>query len=108
MEKFTVCFFGHRQIEDKIVLNKSLREEILKLAKSKEYVEFLVGRNGEFDETSALSVFNVKKYDNCENISLNLVLPYMTAEYRNNKELFHKLYDNIEISEKASNSHFKY
>lgn len=36
-----------------------------------------------------------------------MVLPYLTAEYLNNKEYYHKYYSDIEISYVASNSHPK-
>ena len=42
-----------------------------------------------------------------DNSSLILVLPYATAEYRNNEQSFHEYYDGIEICSEAAESHFK-
>ena len=36
-----------------------------------------------------------------------LVLPYLTAEFRNNKKSFENFYDEIEICESSSSSHYK-
>ena len=43
-------------------------------------------------------------YKNC---SLILVLPYMTAEFRNNESSFLEYYDEVEVSQTASSGHFK-
>lgn len=42
-----------------------------------------------------------------DNSSLVLVLPYMTAEYRNNEQSFHEYYDEIEICLESAEKHFK-
>ena len=36
-----------------------------------------------------------------------LVLPYDTAEYRNNREIFDNYYDEVEICEKTCTAHYK-
>jgi len=51
MKVFTVSFFGHRQMDNVFVIEQYLQEIIRELLISKEYVEFLVGRAGEFDVT---------------------------------------------------------
>ena len=50
MEVFTVSFFGHRVIEEPLRIERRLENLIRKLLKENEYVEFLVGRDGEFDQ----------------------------------------------------------
>ena len=71
-----------------------------------DYVDFLIGRNGEFDIYISSLLRNIKKeYKN--NFSIILVLPYLTAEYKNNKNSFEKYYDEIQIYEKSLVSHFK-
>ena len=47
MDTFTVSFFGHRYIDNPFPVDKALDELIGPLLRSKEYVEFLVGRNGD-------------------------------------------------------------
>ena len=77
------------------------------IIKTKEYVDFIVGRNGEFDILSASVVHKTKKALNYNNCSLTLCLPYKTAEYSKNSEYFYEFYDEIEICEKAAQSHYK-
>ena len=107
MNVFTVSFFGHRQIERPIILETKLEKLIQELLVSKEYVEFLVGRDGEFDQLVSSSVLRCKENIRDDNSALVLILPYMTSEYRNNEESFHNYYDEIEICEESSAKHFK-
>ena len=97
MNTFTVSFFGHRQIDRPFEAEERLERIIRELIRSKEYVEFLVGRNGEFDQMAASTVRRVKKAVDDANSALVLVLPYMTAEYSNNKASFEDYYDEIEV-----------
>lgn len=107
MEVYTVSFFGHRFIDDPISIEKELRKIILSLMRSKEYVAFLVGRNGDFDQLVSSTIRRCKREYRCDNSAHILVLPYLTAEYRENEESFQDYYDEIEVCETASNSHFK-
>ena len=50
MEPFTISFFGHRRIENLVSVESKLIRIVRDLLKSKAYVEFLVGRNGGFDQ----------------------------------------------------------
>lgn len=47
---YTVCFFGHRQIDDFRLVEQKVKAFIDRLLNVHEYVEFLVGRDGEFDQ----------------------------------------------------------
>lgn len=107
MERFTVAFFGHRYIDNPFKPEEILDRYIRQLLSEKEYIEFLVGRNGEFDQCVASTVRKVKRNYRDDNSELVLVLPYATAEYLNNKEGFEEYYDAIEISYKASIAHPK-
>ena len=49
-DTFTVSFFGHRYIDNPFPVEKALDELIGALLRSQEYVEFLVGQNGDFDQ----------------------------------------------------------
>ena len=80
---------------------------IRELLLSKEYVEFLVGRDGEFDQLVASTVRRFKRTVRDDNSSLVLVLPYATAEYRNNEQSFHAYYDEVEICAEAAEKHYK-
>ena len=95
MEVFTVSFFGHRQSDYLLFAEKALEKIIRDFICSKEYVEFLVGRNGEFDLLVASVIRKCKRELRDDNSSLVLVLPYVTAEYKSNAESFQSYYDEI-------------
>ena len=107
MDFFTVSFFGHRKIINHFEAEKKLTEIIKELLLTREYVEFLVGRDGDFDILAASVVRKVKKELDSVNCSLVLVLPYMKAEFRDNEESFLKYYDNVEIDGESSGSYYK-
>ena len=107
MKLFAVSFFGHRQVDDPFLIERQLESIIRELLLTKEYVEFLVGRDGEFDQLVSSTVRRCKRTIRDDNSSLVLVLPYMTAEYRNNEESFHEYYDEIEICLESAEKHFK-
>ena len=50
MNTFVVSLFGHREINNLRESGNKLYEIIKELAKSKPYISFLIGRNGDFDE----------------------------------------------------------
>ena len=104
---YTVSVFGHRIIEDfnraEIKAEALIRDLILQ----KEYVEFLVGRNGDFDQIVSSAVKRLQRRIRADNSSLVWVLPYTTAELRNHEESFRDYYDEIEICDTAENSHPK-
>jgi len=50
---FTVAFFGHRYIENYTDIEAKLEELITDIILRKHRVQFLVGRNGEFDNMVA-------------------------------------------------------
>ena len=104
---YTVAFFGHRYIDNPLKVEELLEIEIRKLIKEKEYVEFLVGRNGDFDRCVTSAVLRVRKNVRADNSSLVLILPYPTAEYLNNEQYFHDYYTDVEISYEASKAHPK-
>ncbi len=107
LDIYTVAFFGHRYIENPLKVEELLEEHIGELIHQKEYVNFIVGRNGEFDQCVSSTVLRVQKNYRDDNSALVLVLPYLTAEYINNKKYFHGYYTNVEISYAASKAHPK-
>lgn len=104
---FTVAFFGHRYIDNPLKIERLLEDKIRKLIEEKEYVDFLVGCNGEFDKIASSAVRRVRKNYRDDNSSLTLVLPYLTAQYNNNKKYFEEYYSDVEVSYSASKSHPK-
>ena len=75
MNLFAVSFFGHREVDDPFVIEQQLESIVRELLHSKEYVEFLVGRDGEFDQLVSSTIRRCKRTirdDNSLNFSLLL------------------------------------
>ena len=104
---YTVSFFGHRIIEDFNRVEKKAETFIRDLILQKEYVEFLVGRGGDFDQIVSSAVKRFQRRIRADNSSLVWILPYPTAELRNYEESFSAYYDEIEICDAAQNSYPK-
>ncbi|MBQ8964964.1 hypothetical protein [Ruminococcus sp.] len=107
MNTYTVAFFGHRELSNQYAIEEKIKPILRELINSKEYVEFLVGRDGEFDQAAASAVREAAKLYGYGNTSLVLVLPYERAEYRDNMENFLAYYDEVEICPESANAHFK-
>lgn len=107
MDIYTVSLFGHREMSDPVGIGKALTKEVENLIRTKEYVEFLVGRNGDFDILAASKIRTAREKLDYGNCSMVLVLPYMTEEYRDNRESFEQYYDRVEICDEAASAHFK-
>ena len=107
MDIYTVSFFGHREIENALEVERKLEAKITELIQTKQYIEFLVGREGEFDILAASVVRRVKKQIDYGNCSLIWVLPYMKAEFRDNEKEFLEYFDDVEICEQSAKAHFK-
>ena len=107
LEIYTVALFGHRYIENPYAVESMIEKLVKKLIAEKCYVDFLVGRNGEFDQCASSSILRVQKNIRDDNSSLVLILPYPTAEYLNNEKYFHEYYTDVEISQTASMAHPK-
>ena len=107
LDIFTVAFFGHREIDNPFKIEERLEEEIYRLLGEKEYVDFLVGRDGEFDQFASSAVLRVRKRYRDDNSSLILVLPYPKADYLNNVDVLWGILFWIEISHAASVVHPK-
>lgn len=107
MEIYTVSLFGHRQIDDPFSVERVLEIMVRQLLAEKEYVEFLVGRDGEFDLLAASVIKRCRRAVGEENSALIWMLPYPTAEYRDHEEEYLNYYDAVEVSQNAAGAHFK-
>lgn len=107
MNIYTVSFFGHRKIENPTEVEKRLDKLLYNIITKKEYVEFLIGREGEFDLLAASVIRRAVKNYGCGNTSFILVLPYMKAAYRDNKREYLKYYDEIEVCGESAEAHYK-
>lgn len=104
LETYTVCFFGHRQIENEMQVEERLEQAVCSLLDTDLYVEFLVGRNGAFDWLASSVIRRMQTEYQSGNSAHILVLPYLTAEYRDNQETFHAYYDEVEICQAAADA----
>lgn len=107
MRTFTVAFFGHRVIKTPIIMEKQLEKIIIRLLQENEYVTFLVGRDGEFDQLVSSVIRRCKRSVRRDNSAHVWVLPYQTAELRDSEDYFRAYYDEIEICEASVETHFK-
>lgn len=96
------CFAGHSEIYDTENVYTKLLTVIEDLITTENINEFWVGNYGAFDKLSAKAVRELKVKH--PEIQLNLVIPYLTSEINQYKELYYKDFDNIllaDISEKT-------
>lgn len=107
MHPFTVCFFGNSIIDNPMAAEKALNGVISKLLREKDYVVFLVGRNGDFDVLVASVVHRCKGTIRSDNSALVWVMPYLSAEYRGNEASFQQYFDEIEVCEESIGKHYK-
>ena len=106
LDIFTVSFFGHREVDRFRTVEKRMEELIFKVIEEKDYVDFLVGRNGDFDQIAASTVRHTKEYYPAK-CSLIWVLLYKMAEYRENMKAYDQYYDEVEICSESDGSHPK-
>lgn len=107
MQVYTVALFGHKQIENLTVIEQLLEKHLKGLLLRCEYVNFLIGRNGDFDQAVSSVVRKLKRQIRNDNSTLSLILPYATGEFINNQKNFENYYDEIEICHDSSAVHFK-
>ena len=102
-----MSFFGHRYIDNFYRIEEKLEEIIRNLIREREYVDFLVGRDGDFDQIVSSTVKRIKQDVWDCNSSLIWVMPYPTAEYSNNQNNFEEYYDEIEVCYESCKAHPK-
>ena len=107
MDIYTVSFFGHRQIYSQLLLDRLLDELIMQLLREHSYVEFLVGRDGDFDQLVSSAIKRCQRQYGHHNSSHIWVMPYPTSFFRDNEQACYDYYDEIEICEESSVKHFK-
>lgn len=60
MEAHTVSFFGHRRIDEPFAIERAIEKIIRDLLTKKEYVEFLIGCVGKFDQLALSTILILK------------------------------------------------
>ena len=107
LDIYTVSFFGHSRIDDVMMIEERLEMLIRKLLDEKEYIDFFVGKNGDFDRIVSSVIRRTKRNYRDDNSCHILVLPYLTAEFRDNEDYYYDYYDDIEVCESSAAAHFK-
>lgn len=95
---FTVSFFGHRYVDNFSEAEQRVEKVLEKLFHKGDMIEFLVGKDGDFDQIVSSSIKRAKRRFGEERCSHVWVLPYPTAELRDNEDSFYEYYDSIEIA----------
>lgn len=107
MADLTVCFFGHRRIDDYDAVEQKIFNLAGDLIRRNEYVDFLVGRDGDFDQIAAAAIRRAKQSVFDGNSSLCWVQPYQRAEYLRDPAAYERYYDRIELCEASESAHPK-
>lgn len=102
-EIYRVAFFGHRRIYNIRKIEEKLVPILNELILTKEYVEFYIGRNGDFDEFVASVIKRVQKQLDRDNNVMILTLPYTVKDI----EYYEDYYDEIVIPEAIGKAHPK-
>jgi len=103
MDIFRVTFFGHREVWNIRELESKLMPILKNVMDTHTYIEFYVGRNGEFDEIVASVIKRLKKEREMSYNILILVLPYTVKDM----EYYEKYYDEMIIPESIGKAHYK-
>lgn len=107
MKSYTVSFFGHRYIDKIRIIEDKLDELIRSLLTDHEYVEFLVGKDGDFDQIVSSAVKRAKRNYRDDNSALVWCLPYPTAALNLNMQSYRAYYDEINVYNPDENIHPK-
>ena len=107
MNIYTVSFFGHRYIERGTEIENRLDKLLHDLITQKEYVDFLIGRDGEFDLLASAAIKRAIRSYGYGNTHFTLILPYMKAEYRDNEKEYLDYYDEVDVCYESSIAHPK-
>ncbi|MDE7395391.1 MAG: hypothetical protein K2M95_04665 [Clostridiales bacterium] len=103
LDVYRVSFIGHREVDDSFFVEDQLYSVVKELILTKEYVEFYVGRNGEFDILVASVIRRVRRRMGEENSSLILVIPYAMADI----EYYEDYYDEVRYPRELYSVHYK-
>lgn len=100
---YRVAFFGHRRIYNIREIEEKLVPILKELILTKKYVEFYIGRNGDFDEFVASVIKRVQKQLDRDNNVMILTLPYTVKDI----EYYADYYDEIVIPDAIGKAHPK-
>ena len=91
MEIYRISMIGHREIYGHRNLEDTLQEFFEEQLRVRDYIEFYLGRNGDFDIMAASAIKRAQRAVSRENSALILLQPYPMR----NDESYSKYYDEI-------------
>ena len=103
MKIYRVALFGHRDLDAHELVERRLYPIVKELIQTKPYVEFFIGRDGEFDTFVASVIKRAQRAFGKENNELILVLPYPKKD----QEFYEQYYDAVMIPDCLANTHPK-
>lgn len=89
------CFAGHSKLYDSAIIDRVVTVART-LITEHSVTEFLVGNYGSFDAYAAAAVRRLKK--EYPQITLSLVIPYLTQEINEYRDDYYKKYDSIIVA----------
>ena len=102
-----VCTFaGHREVYQANIADK-LDEAISRIIKNDDCFRFLVGGMGDFDGMCSSAVRRAKRNYPNKQISLELILTYLTQELNENKSYYEISYDDVVVPIELAGVHYK-
>lgn len=104
---YTVSFFGHRAVSDFSTVESRVERLISTLLTHHSRIDFLVGRNGDFDLMVTAAIKRWQSQTHSDACSLIWILPYPTAELQSHLSDFEAYYDDIEVCQAAAQAHPK-
>ena len=100
---YSVVLFGHRDFCVCRAVDERFYQLLMELVRTRQFVEFYIGRNGEFDIYAATMVKRVQKKTGKENSELICVLPYSEKDI----EYYEGYFDRVIIPECVGRTHPK-
>ena len=91
MNVYRVAFIGHRKIDEREYLVASVDGLIKGLLQSKDYVEFYIGGNGDFDLLTTVSAKIMQNEMGTHNSRIVYIQPYHT----NDDGFYERSYDKV-------------
>ena len=92
LEIYRIAFIGHREIYGHYRLEDQIEQIARDKLYEKEYIEFYVGRNGDFDISVASAIKRAQNAVGHHNSCLILLQPYPMR----NDEYYEKFYDEVQ------------
>ncbi|EGC02184.1 hypothetical protein [Ruminococcus albus] len=99
MNIYTVTFFGHRYVDNMFRIEEKLEPILKELINQKEYVEFLVGRDGEFDQIVSSAIRRKMSMDNDQKAYIYIDSKGVLQKAGDIEGLFSKAYVKVDLKD---------